>query len=91
MYLYFAQVTYSFSFASSCSLNLIVPLLSLLFPRLIHQHLYAIPTKALLYYNSNTHFLSKNLLLVIIIVIQRQIRGKWVQIVVGGMGSPVIR
>ena len=74
---------YPYSFASAC-------FLSLLF-HLIHQCLHAIPTKALLYYNSNTHFLSINLLLVIIFVIQRQIHGKWVQIVVGGMGSPVIK
>ena len=54
--LYYGQVTYSYLFASSCFLNLSVPLLSLLFPHLIHQRLFAIPTKALLCSISETLF-----------------------------------
>ena len=76
---------YSYSFASSCFLNLIiVPLLSLL----IHQRLFAIHTNPLLCSISETLFLS---VILYLFVILRRIRGKWVQIVVGGMGSPVIR
>ena len=85
---YFGQISYTFSFASSCFLNLIVLHPSLLFPLFhwIHQRLYAIQTKALLYFNSETHFLLVNHF-VIIILIQRRILGKWVQIVVGGVGK----
>ena len=80
---------YSYSFASSSFLNLIiVPLLSLL----IHQRHFAIHTNPLLCSISETLFLEEILIFfVICTLILRRIRGKWVQIVVGGMGSPVIR
>ena len=93
MFLYYGQVTYSYSFASSCFLNLIIaPLLSLL----IHQRLFAIHTNPLLCSISETLFLevlviNVTVYIILFIPILRRIRGKWVQIVVGGMGSPVIR
>ena len=79
----------SFSLSSSSFLYLIH--LSLLF-LLIHQHLFAIHTNPLLCSISETLLLSAILVIIVIcILILRRICGKWVQIVVGGMGSPVIQ
>ena len=79
----------SFSFSSSSFLYLIHYSLFFL---LIHQRLLAIHTNPLLCSISETLFLSAILIIIVMcILILRRIRGKWLQIVVGGMGSPVIR